>query len=135
METVASVLVVVILLLSLMWLIIGCSSMPSSAKRRADELLRVVLTCEQYRQWILQGCVDIPSPSDPQRTYRVQKYPHPTQVRERGRVQMWLCLLPLERVPDADLVVIHKLLIESDEQDYLQKANRMVPLHASRTIP
>jgi hypothetical protein len=133
-ETLVSVLVVAILLLSLMWLIIGCSSMPSSAKRRADELLRVVLTCEQYRQWIHQGCVDIPSPSDPQRIYRVQKYPYPVQVREGGRLKMWLCLQPLERVPDADLVVIHKLMIESDEQAYLQKANKTVPLHASRTI-
>jgi hypothetical protein len=133
-ETLVSVLVVTTLLLSLIWLVIGYSSISSSAQRRANELLRVVLTCEQYRQWIHQGYVDIPSPSDPQRTYRVQKYPHPTQVREKGRVQMWLCLQPLERVPDADLVAIHKLLIETDEQAYLQKANKTVPLHFSRTI-
>jgi hypothetical protein len=133
-ETLVSVLVVAFLLLSLIWLAIGYSSISSSAQRRANELLRVVLTCEQYCQWIHQGCVDIPSPSDPQRVYRVQKYPYPVQVREGGRLKMWLCLQPLERVPDADLVVIHKLLIESDEQAYLQKANKTVPLHFSSTI-
>jgi hypothetical protein len=122
-ETLVSVLVVTILLLVLIWVAVGCSAISSSAKRRANELLRVVLTCEQYHQWIQQGYVDIPSPSYPQRVYRVQKYPYPVQVREGGRLKMWLCLQPLEIIPDADIVAIHKLMIESDEKTYLQKAN------------
>jgi len=99
----------------------------SKAKRRAGELLSDVLTPEQYSQLIKQGHIDIPSPSDPERIYRVPKSNGRVQVREKGRLTMWLCLQPLERVPEADLLVMHKLMIEADEQTYLRKANRFSP--------
>ena len=100
----------------------------SSADRRARELLRAVLTHEQYRQLIQRGYIDIPSPSDPQRVYRVPQAPGHVHVIENKRLQAGLCLQPLERVPDADFVVIHKLMIEADEDTYLQKANRIEPI-------
>jgi hypothetical protein len=31
----------------------------------------------------------------------------------------------LERVPDADIVAMHKLMIEADEETYLQTANQL----------
>jgi hypothetical protein len=31
-------------------------------------------------------------------------------------------------VPDADIVVMHKLMIEADEETYLQTANRLAPV-------
>jgi hypothetical protein len=37
---------------------------------------------------------------------------------------MRLCLQPLECLPDADRVVLHKLMIEANEETYLQKANK-----------
>lgn len=99
------------------------------AKRRASELLRAVLTKEQYSQMLQRGHLDIASPSDPQRVYRVPKGPGRVQVRDKGKVTMWLCLQPLERVPEADLLVMHKLMIEADEETYLRKANRFTPTH------
>jgi hypothetical protein len=40
---------------------------------------------DQYCQLIQQGYVDIPSPSDSQRVYRVPKLPRRVQVREKGK--------------------------------------------------
>jgi len=106
----------------------------SRAERRARQLLRAVLTEEQYRHLFRWGYLDIPSPSHPQRFYRVPRDPGIVHVIEDGRLQANLCLQPLDWVPEADFVVIHKLMIEADEQTYLLKANRIVPINASRRI-
>jgi len=95
------------------------------ANRRANELLRSVLTREQYRQLIKRGYLDIPSPRDPECIYRVPQAQGLVGVIERGRRKMSLCLQPLELVPDADMVVMHKLMIEADEETYLQTANKL----------
>jgi len=100
----------------------------SRANRRACQLLRAVLTQEQYRHLFRWGYIDISSPSNPQRFYRVPKAPGVVHLIENGRLQANLCLQPLDLVPNADFVVIHKLMIEADEQTYLQKANRIVPI-------
>jgi hypothetical protein len=39
---------------------------------------------------------------------------------------MRLCLQPVEYLPDADIVVLHKLMIEANEEAYLAKANKYV---------
>jgi hypothetical protein len=100
----------------------------SGANRRASELLRAVLSQEEHRQLMRWGYVDIPSPRDPQRTYRVPQVAGLVEVMERGRQTASLCLEPLELVPDADIVVMHKLMIEADEETYLQTANRFAPV-------
>ena len=106
----------------------------SSAERRARQLLRAVLTEEQYRHLFRWGYLDIPSPSDPQRIYRVPRAYGRVHLIENKILQASLCLQPLDWVPEADYVVIHKLMIEADEQTYLLKANRIVPINASRRI-
>ena len=100
----------------------------SGANRRASDLLRAVLSQEQHRQLMQRGYVDIPSSRDPQRVYRVPQVAGLVEVIERGRQTASLCLEPLELVPDADIVVIHKLMIEADEETYLQTANKFGPL-------
>ncbi|TMB84725.1 MAG: hypothetical protein E6J48_01695 [Chloroflexi bacterium] len=117
----------VVLILALGELITHSSSGRPEAKRRAGELLRAVLTPDQYGHLMQRGHIDIASPSDPDRIYRVPKGPGRVQVREKGKLTMWLCLQPLERVPEADLLVMHKLMIEADEETYLRKANRFSP--------
>ncbi len=97
----------------------------AEANRRANELLRSVLTREQYRQLTLNGYLDIPSPRDPGCIYRVPRAQGLVGVIEQGRRKASLCPQPLELVPDADLVVMHKLMIEADEETYLQTANKL----------
>ena len=104
----------------------------SRADRRACQLLRAVLTQEQYRQLIKRGYIDIKSPSVPQRVYRVPQAHGRVHVIENEKLQASLCLQPFDWVPDADVVVIHKLMIEADEETYLLKANRIMPVNASR---
>jgi hypothetical protein len=103
----------------------------SGSNQQADELLLAVLTYEQYSLLIQQGYIDIKSPRDQERVYRVPRGRGLVRVIEKGRETASLYLQPLEKVPDADIVVMHKLMIEADEETYLQKANRFAPLCAS----
>jgi hypothetical protein len=96
----------------------------SRAERRAANLLRDTLTPEQIRQLTWRGYLEIPSPTEPQRVYRVPRTKGYVQVIENGRAIMRLCLQPVECLPDADVVVLHKLMIEANEETYLQKANK-----------
>jgi hypothetical protein len=98
----------------------------SRAERRAADLLHDVLTPEQVRQLLWHGYLEIPSPHEPQRVYRVPKTKGYVQVIENGRATMRLCLQPVEYLPDADIVVLHKLMIEANEETYLQKANKYI---------
>lgn len=96
----------------------------SPAERRASGLLRDILTPEQVRQLLWHGYLEIPSPTKPRRIYRVPRSKGYVQVIENGRAIMRLCLQPVESLPDADVVVLHKLMIEANEETYLQKANK-----------
>lgn len=100
----------------------------SRAERRAASLLRDTLTPEQCRQLVWRGYLEVPSPTEPQRVYRVPRTRGYVQVIENGRAVMRLCLQPIECLPDADLVVLHKLMIEANEETYLQKANKYLCL-------
>jgi len=125
-ETLTYIVGAIIATLSLVlfgWLTVDSFLKWLEPRRRAGKLLRAVLTLEQYRQLMRRGYVDIPSPRDPQCIYRVPQAPGLVGVIEQGRRKASLCLQPLEQVPDADLVVIHKLMIEADEETYLQTAN------------
>jgi hypothetical protein len=95
--------------------------------RRADKLLRAVLTRAQYRQLMWRGYVDIKSPCDQKRVYRVPRDPGLVGMIEQGKRKADLCLQLLEWVPGADIVVMHKLMIEADEETYLQTANHFTP--------
>jgi hypothetical protein len=124
-------------LTALCWIIIALAISPlvwllvqpylkgwSRAERRAADLLRDTLSPEQCHQLIWQGYLEIPSPTSPYRVYRVPKSKGYVQVIENGRAVMRLCLQPVECLPDADVVVLHKLMIEANEDVYLQKANK-----------
>jgi hypothetical protein len=94
------------------------------AERRAADLLRAVLTPEQIRQLAWSGYLEIQSSTEPQRVYRVPLAKGYVQVVENGRTVMRLCVQPVEYLPDADVVALHKLMIEADEENYLLRANK-----------
>ncbi len=125
------------MLAALCWIIIALAISPivwllcqpylkslSRAERRAADLLRDILTPEQFRQLLWSGYLEVSSPTSPQRVYRVPKNRGFVQVMENGRAIMRLCLQPVECLPDADVVVLHKLMIEANEEMYLEKANK-----------
>jgi hypothetical protein len=98
-----------------------------SAESRAKALLREMLTENQYQQLIKFGYLEVPSPSIEYRVYRIPGSGGLVKVFERGSAVMELCLQPAEPLPDGDVVVMHKLMIEANEQEYLQKANHFAP--------
>lgn len=93
------------------------------AELRAETLLREVLSAPEYQQLSRQGYIDIPSPSLHRRFYRVPRYRGQVKVYEDGRPIMGLCVQPVEPMPDGDVVLMHKLMIEGNEQEYLRIAN------------
>jgi hypothetical protein len=98
-----------------------------SAESRAKVLLREMLSEHQYQQLIKFGYIEIPSPTFDNRIYRIPGSGGLVKVFERGCAVMELCLQPAEPLPDGDVVVMHKLMIEANEQEYLQKANHFAP--------
>ncbi len=98
-----------------------------SADSRAKILLREMLSEPQYQQLLKFGYLEVVSPTYDNRIYRIPGAGGLVKVYERGNAIMELCLQPAEPLPDGDVVVMHKLMIEANEQEYLQKANHFAP--------
>ena len=98
-----------------------------SADSRAKILLREMLSEPQYQQLLKFGYLEVTSPTYDNRIYRIPGAGGLVKVYERGNAIMELCLQPAEPLPDGDVVVMHKLMIEGNEQEYLQKANHFAP--------
>jgi hypothetical protein len=95
----------------------------ADAERRAEELLQSQLTPDEYHQLTTQGYLRVPSPRYPNRVYLIPRYRGLVRVYEQGRSVMRLCVGPVEPVPDADVVLMHKLMIQGNEEEYLKTAN------------
>ncbi len=93
-----------------------------AAEKRADELLRACLGEEEYGRLATAGYLEVPSSLQPDRLYRIPKRRGPVAVYERGTPIMALCVQPVEPLPRGDTVLLHKLLIEGDEERYLRVA-------------
>ena len=102
-----------------------------AADQRARPLLRQLLGPEEYDWLVRRGYLEIPSPSIAGRIYRIPYFQGMVEVLEGGVSIMRLCVVPLRWVPDPDVVLIHKLMIEGDEARYLRVANRF-PAGSSR---
>lgn len=96
---------------------------PVPADHAAETLLRQSLTSDEYAQLSARAYLDVPSRSYLGRLYRVPRGPGQVQVVEGGRVVERLCVQPLDSLPEADVILMHKMLIEADEPTYLATAN------------
>jgi hypothetical protein len=94
-----------------------------ASEQRAEVLLRDVLTSGQFHQLRRRGFIDVQSPSRANRTYRIPRSRDQVRVYEDGRLIERLCVQAVEPVPTGDVVLIHKLMIESSEEEYLRIAN------------
>ena len=59
--------------------------------------------------------------------YRIPGAGGLVHVYEHGHAIMDLCLQPVDVLPEGDVVVMHKLMIQGNEDEYLMKANRFAP--------
>lgn len=137
MLTTLSWLVIAAVISPVMWLILQPHLRGwSRAERRAANLLRDVLTPEQCRQLLWHGYLEVQSPSAAGRIYRVPRARGSfVQVIEDGKAVMRLCVQPIERLPDADVIVLHKLMIEANEEHYLQRANKYLCVDQTPSFP
>jgi hypothetical protein len=105
-----------------------------TAEGRARAMLREMLSDDEFQQVVEYGYLDVKSPSKPHRTYRIPSLAGRVRVFDHGREAIELCLQPTEPLPDSDLVLMHKLMIQANEQEYLAKANHFAPGTLSVTM-
>ncbi|HLY31704.1 MAG TPA: hypothetical protein VKQ36_11805 [Ktedonobacterales bacterium] len=98
-----------------------------AADQRASRLLRELLSEAEYRQLVSRGYLEVSSPGVAGRVYRIPRQPGRVAMYEQGARVAELCLQPVKPLPSSDLVVMHKLLIQGNEQAYLQTANHFRP--------
>jgi hypothetical protein len=94
------------------------------AEQRAIALLRSLLSPAEYHELITDGYLMVPSPHQKDTVYRVPRLGGFVRVYEAGQPLVDLCVQPTSPMPWADVVLTHKLMIESDEAGYLKTANR-----------
>lgn len=99
----------------------------SDAERRAQELIVKMLNREQVTQLNGLGFIELRSRLIPGRTYRLPRRRGQVQVYEHGHHAGSLCIQPTRWVPDGDIVIMHKLMIEANEAEYLRTANFFKP--------
>jgi hypothetical protein len=95
----------------------------SKSEGKAAALLRQVLSEEEWQQLDRTGYLCIPSPSIPHRVYRVPAHRDQVEIRESGRLRGRLCAQPMGWLPASDVILMHKLMIEGNEEEYLRTAN------------
>lgn len=102
------------------------------AESRAQEMLRELLTDEEYRRLNAEGYLVIASKINPGQQYHVPRFRGQVRVYEDKKLVAGLCLQPREALPDADLVIMHKVMLEGDEEAYLAEANHFIPRRNGR---
>jgi len=99
----------------------------TDAERRAQLLISQMLDRQQQEQLTALGFLELRSQLIQGRSYRIPRRRGQVQVYEEGRHAGSLCIQPTRWVPDADLILMHKLMIEGNEAEYLRTANFFKP--------
>ena len=97
------------------------------AQERAEALLGELLPPEQSESLLRRGYLELPSRVHPGWVYRIPRHQGQVKVFEGDTPILALCVQSVEPIPDADAVILHKLMIEGDEETYLRVANRFEP--------
>jgi hypothetical protein len=103
----------------------------AEAIERAEELLRASISADEYAHLLQHGYLEIPSKLYTNRVYQIPRKRQRVRVyevvktgtTEQKRRLGELCLIARDPVPDADLVLAHKWLLEANEERYLAAAN------------
>jgi hypothetical protein len=97
------------------------------AQERAEVLLHQLLTPEERELLARRGYLEVPSRIHSGWVYRIPRHQGQIKVLEDDAPILALCVQSVEPIPDADAVILHKLMIEGDEESYLRIANRFEP--------
>jgi hypothetical protein len=95
----------------------------SRAEARAQALLHQLLDRSEQAQLSRRGYLEVASRTHQGRFYRIPACGGYVHVYEHGEVVSQLCVGPVTALPSADVILVHKLMIEADEETYLATAN------------
>lgn len=101
------------------------------AEARAEGLLQASISPQEYSFLQQNGYLEVPSRLHIDRIYQIPRGRRRVRVYQvinsESKMQYQklgeLCVITCEPVPDADLVLTHKWLLEADEESYLATAN------------
>jgi hypothetical protein len=99
------------------------SGQRNRAEQRAQDLLERLLTPLERECLRRAGYLEVSSRLVPGRIYRVPGGRRQVQVLDQGQHTGSLCIQPACWVPEGDVILMHKLMIEGSEADYLKTAN------------
>ncbi len=97
------------------------------AEERARRLLVRLLNVEEQEQLQRWAFLEIPSRTVLGRVYQIPMRRGQVQIYDHGRHTGGLCIEATRWVPDSDLILMHKLMIEANEEEYLRTANLFQP--------
>ena len=95
-----------------------------AAAQRGRVVVRDLLTPTELGMLFEHGYLDVPSRVTAERIYRVPAHPGIVTVFDAGVPTARLCLVPARAVPVPEHVLLHKVMLEAAEADYLKSANR-----------
>lgn len=104
------------------------------AEKRAETMLGELLSAADLGVLARKGYLEVPSRRFGNRVYRVPRFQGPVAVYEGGVLTNLLCVRSVEPIPNGDAVLMHKLMIEGDEDGYLRVANSIRPRPYSFTL-
>ena len=93
------------------------------AESQAEALLRECLTAGEWDHLTQQGYLMVMSPSVAGRTYRIPRAGGRPIMYEGVRPVAQLCIYPAEWLPQADVILLHLLMLQANEEQYLATAN------------
>jgi len=93
------------------------------AHSRAEALLRAHLSSDELAQLNRCGYLEIASPAHAGRVYQVDALDTRVTVFQHGEMVQRLCIRTSVPLPAREAVLAHKLMIETVEEDYMQRAN------------
>jgi hypothetical protein len=96
----------------------------ATTEDRSGALLRDLLTEREYEQLAQRGYLDVASPSVGHRVYRIPRDGGLVRVYQNGTAVRSLCVQPVVPLPGNDVIVLHKLMIQGSEQQYLACARQ-----------
>ncbi|HEY7833986.1 MAG TPA: hypothetical protein VIG30_10485 [Ktedonobacterales bacterium] len=102
----------------------GALGTRSAVDQRVDALLRDVLEASEYHTLMTRGYVDVASSEHADFIYRIPRYGGMVTRYEHGRATIDLCVQPVDPLPGGDIVVLHKLLLQASELDYVATARK-----------
>jgi hypothetical protein len=93
------------------------------ARQRSEQVLRTHLSTAELAGLNRQGYLEVASPSRAGRAYLVSPSASRVVVVQNGVPVSRLCIHPVVRLPGREEVLAHKLMLQTDEADYLRRAN------------